>query len=235
MRGGRRPGTFALHVSRPSLRIVRHVPAGEGQGARMATVTFDKATRLYPGATDARRRQARPGDRGRRVPRPRRALRLRQVHLAADARRPRGRQQRRDPDRRPRRHAPAAEGPRHRDGVPELRALPAHDRRREHGLRAQDRRRSPRTRSPAGSHEAAKLLDLERVPRPQAEGALRWPAPARGDGPRDRARAAGVPHGRAAVEPRRQAARADPYPDRRAAAPARRSPPSTSPTTRSRP
>ena len=61
-----------------------------------------------------------------------------------------------------------------------------------------------------------------RVPRPQAEGALRRPAPARGDGPGDRPRAAGVPDGRAAVEPRRQAARADPHPDRRAAAPARR-------------
>ena len=35
--------------------------------------------------------------------------------------------------------------------------------------------------------EAAKILDLDRVPRPQAEGALRWPAPARRDGPRDRA------------------------------------------------
>ena len=34
--------------------------------------------------------------------------------------------------------------------------------------------------------EAAKILDLERVPRAQAEGALRWPAPARRHGPRDR-------------------------------------------------
>src|SRR4029078_1887464 len=34
---------------RPSTRIVRHVPAGEGSN-RMATVTFDKATRLFPGA-----------------------------------------------------------------------------------------------------------------------------------------------------------------------------------------
>ena len=69
--------------------------------------------------------------------------------------------------------------------------------------------------------EAAKILDLEAVPRPQAEGALRWPAPARRHGPRDRAPAAGLPDGRAAVEPRRQAARADPHPDRVAAAPAR--------------
>ena len=47
------------------------------------------------------------------------------------------------------------------------------------------------------------------LPRPQAGAALRRPAPARRDGPRDRAPAPGVPHGRAAVEPRRQAARVD--------------------------
>ena len=83
--------------------------------------------------------------------------------------------------------------------------------------------------------EAAKILDLDPVPRPQAEGALRWSAPARRHGPGDRPQPAGVPDGRAAVQPRRQAARADPHRDRRAAAPARRRPPSTSPTTRSRP
>ena len=64
-----------------------------------------------------------------------------------------------DPDRRPRRHEPPAQGPRHRDGVPELRAVPAHDRRRQHGLRAQDRRRQQGRAGQAG-REAAKLLDL---------------------------------------------------------------------------
>ena len=44
---------------------------------------------------------------------------------------------------------------------------------------------------------------------PQAEPALGRPAPARRDGPRDRARAPGVPHGRAPVQPRRAAPRAD--------------------------
>src|SRR3978361_1177041 len=34
----------------PSQRIVRHVPAGEGE-TTMASVTFDNATRLYPGST----------------------------------------------------------------------------------------------------------------------------------------------------------------------------------------
>src|SRR5690606_35666386 len=40
--GGSRP--------RSSLRIVRHVPAGEGEES-LATVTFDNATRVYPGGT----------------------------------------------------------------------------------------------------------------------------------------------------------------------------------------
>ena len=47
--------------------------------------------------------------------------------------------------------------------------------------------------------------------------------------------AAGVPDGRAAVQPRREAARADPHPDRRSCSAGSASPPSTSPTTRSRP
>ncbi len=70
--------------------------------------------------------------------------------------------------------------------------------------------------------EAAKILDLTPVPRPQAEGPLRWPAPARRDGSRDRALPPGLPDGRAAVEPRRQAPRADPHPDRLAPASPRR-------------
>ena len=67
--------------------------------------------------------------------------------------------------------------------------------------------------------EAARILGLEALPRAEAARALRRPAPARRDGPRDRAPAAGVPDGRAALEPRREAARADARRDR--AAPAR--------------
>ena len=66
------------------------------------------------------------------------------------------------------------------------------------------------------------------------EEPLRRPAPARGGGARDRARAAGLPDGRAALEPRRQAARRD---ARLALAPApgaRHHDASTSPTIRSR-
>ncbi|OLL70980.1 Glycerol-3-phosphate ABC transporter, ATP-binding protein UgpC [Pseudonocardia sp. Ae168_Ps1] len=74
--------------------------------------------------------------------------------------------------------------------------------------------------------EAARILDLEqyldRKPKALSEGAVRRPAPAGRHGPRDRAPAAGVPDGRAAVQPGRQAARPDPHPDRVAAAAARR-------------
>jgi ABC-type dipeptide/oligopeptide/nickel transport system ATPase component len=47
------------------------------------------------------------------------------------------------------------------------------------------------------------------APGPQAGEPLGRPAPARRHGPRDRARSEGVPHGRAALEPRRQATRPD--------------------------
>jgi multiple sugar transport system ATP-binding protein len=62
--------------------------------------------------------------------------------------------------RRPRRHQQPAEGTRHRDGVPELRALPAYVGRRQHGLRPEDAglHKDERAKRVA---EAAKLLGLE--------------------------------------------------------------------------
>ena len=60
------------------------------------------------------------------------------------------------------------------------------------------------------------------VPRPQAQGIVRRPAAAGRDGPSYRSQAPGLPHGRAAVEPRRQASGVDPGGDRRAATSAAR-------------
>ena len=74
----------------------------------------------------------------------------------------------------------------------------------------------------------------QRPPGPQAGEPLRRPAPARGDGPRDRARPEGVPDGRAAVQPRRQAARADAHRRWRASSTSSARRCSTSPTTRPR-
>ena len=107
-----------------------------------------------------------------------------------------------------RRQRPAAQGARHRDGVPELRAVSAHDGARQHGVLADagqgrqgdDRRQGRARRRDPGADAAA---------RPLPAPALGRPAPARGDGPRDRARPAGLPVRRAAVQPGRQAARGD--------------------------
>ena len=44
----------------------------------------------------------------------------------------------------------AAQGPGHRDGVPELRALPAHDGRRQHGVRPEDGQDAGRGAQEAG-------------------------------------------------------------------------------------
>ncbi len=55
--------------------------------------------------------------------------------------------------------------------------------------------------------EAARILEIGPMLAAQAEAAVRRPAPARRHGPRHRAPAQGLPVRRAAVEPRRQAAR----------------------------
>ena len=65
--------------------------------------------------------------------------------------------------------------------------------------------------------DAARLLDSGALPGPQTEGSVRRAAPTGGHGPGDRPAAAGVPDGRTAVQPRRQAAGADAQPDRRTA------------------
>ena len=99
---------------------------------------------------------------------------LRQVDDAADGRRARGADRRHDPDRRPRRHQPAAGRARHRDGVPELRALPAHDRVREHGVRAAHqapaRGRDPQARRPPPPRASGSTPYLERRPKALSGG-----------------------------------------------------------------
>ena len=131
------------------------------------------------------RPRARPRDRGQGVHGPRRAVRVRQDHRAAHGRRPGGDLTRHDLDRRPRRQRPAAEGARHRDGVPELRAVPAHDRVRQHGLRAEapDGCRSSEidgTGERRGAHPRPRRAARAASPRrsPAASGsASRWAAP----------------------------------------------------------
>ena len=83
-------------------------------------------------------------------------------------------------------------------------------------------RKMPKAEWKRKVQEVATTLGLEDLLEQEAGGAVRRPAAARGDGTRDRARAEGVPDGRAALEPRREAARLDARRAREAARAARR-------------
>ena len=216
----------------------RHTVPDRGHVARSRGLTLgqrhirrsrqDLSGRHHGGARPAAR------DRGRRVHGARRPVGLRQDDGAADGRRPRGDHRGRAAHRRARRQPRAVARPRHRDGVPELRALPAphaSTRTSRSGCRL---KKMPKEEIDRRVQEAARVLGLEPFLEAQAARALGRPAPARRDGPRDRARAAGVPDGRAALEPRREAARADARRDQPPAARPRRRRRSTSRTTRSR-
>jgi sn-glycerol 3-phosphate transport system ATP-binding protein len=119
--------------------------------------------------------------------RARRPVGLRQVHAAAHDRGLETITGRHDAHRRRRGQRAGARRARHRHGVPELRALSAHERLRQHGLRPQEPRR-PRPRSTSASQEAA-ASSRSAAARAQAAPAFRRPAPARRHGPRHRARA----------------------------------------------
>ena len=93
----------------------------------------------------------------------RRSLGLRQIHDPAHDRRPRGHHRGRAVHRRQAGQRRPAQGPRHRDGVPELRPLSPHDRLREHGLRAQASASCPRTEIDKRVKEAARILDIEKL------------------------------------------------------------------------
>ena len=92
--------------------------------------------------------------------------------------------------------------------------------------RGRDRRR--------GYATAAEMLGLSPSARPRARPTVRRPAPARRHGPRHRAPAAGLPVRRAAVQPRRQAARCKCAPKSRGCTSSSEPRSSTSPMTRSR-
>ena len=145
---------------------------------------------------------------------------MRQVDPPAHDRRSRGGHRGPDPDRRPGRHRPTTARPRHRDGVPELRALPPDDGGGEPRLRAQA---APRVEG--GAQVPGRSGGGHARPEGVAETAARIPlgrpASASGDGAGDGAGAEGVPHGRAALEPRRKAPRRDEGRAHPAARPAR--------------
>ena len=99
---------------------------------------------------------------------------------------------------------------RRRDGVPELRALSAHDGvRRTSRFPLQDGRHRRAARSTRAVADAAAQGRHRSSARPHARPALGRPAAALRARARDRAQAAPVPARRAAVQPRRQAAPRD--------------------------
>ena len=96
--------------------------------------------------------------------------------------------------------------------------FPHLSRRREHRLRPARCASVPRPSATRGSTRVADLLGLDDAARAQALAALGRPAAARGARPRDHRRGAGLPDGRAALQPRRAAAPRDAPRDPRAAA-----------------
>ena len=126
----------------------------------MAEIQFKDDHQAVSGRVRGRQGD-RPGHRRRRVHDPRRPVGLREVDGAADDRRARGHHRGRSDHRRRARQRSGAARSRHRDGVPELRAVSAHDGARQHGLRAQARQDGQGARSTSKVTEAARILDLE--------------------------------------------------------------------------
>ena len=137
---------------------------GRGPGAEQA----------LPRRRRPRDRRRRPRDDGGRVPRPARALGLRQDDAAAHDRGPRGADRGRDADRRQRRQRAAAAGAEDRDGLSELRAVSAQDRRAEHHVPAEGRSGMEKDERERRAAWAAELLEighlLDRKPRQLSGG-----------------------------------------------------------------
>ena len=176
----------------------------------MAAVQIREGRKVFRRHPHHPRRGHRHG--GRAVHRAGRTVRLRQVHPAAHDRGAGGNHQGRNADRRARRQQHDAQGTRHRDGVPELRAVSAHDGAREHDVQPDAGAPAQGGRRRAGA-QGRRHPGPERPARPLSAPAFGRPAPARGHGPLHRARSPGVPVRRAAVQPRRQAAGADAHRD----------------------
>ncbi len=124
-------------------------------------------------------------------------------------------------DRRQEHDRRAVQGPRHRDGVPELRALPQQDRRGEHGLRTEAAGRVRRRAAPARSRMRPRSWTSPSswtASRPSCPvvsvNASRWAAPS------CVSRRCSAWTSRSA-QPGCETARADPHPDRGAATSAR--------------
>ena len=108
---------------------------------------------------------------------------------------------------------------RHRDGVPDVRPVPAHDRRREHRLPAAAGPRARGVGEPTGAR-GRRPPPARRRARPASQPAVRRAAAAIGARPGARPRAAAAVDGRTDVEPRHPAPHRDPLGDLADPAPA---------------
>ena len=158
---------------------IRHSPlAGHVDGE----VTLKDVRKVYAGGVEAVKgitlRRA-----GRAFLRAGRPVGLRQVDAAAHDRRRRDHHVGRDPHRRARRERHRAVRARHRDGVPELRALSAYARLRQHGLRpaqpqnAEGRDRQAACARPRASSRSSRCSTASRASSPAGSAsASRWAA-----------------------------------------------------------
>ena len=178
----RRTGSLPVHAGKS-----RRQEETRERELHMAEIEFDDVVKRYPDGFEAVKHLNLEITR-RRAARPRRPLGVREVDRAAHDRRARGHLRGRPEDRRGGRQRPRAQGSRHRDGLPELRPVPAHERARQHGLRAEAAQGEARGDQPPRDRGGQDPRPRA-APRPQARQPLRRPAPARGHGPRDRARA----------------------------------------------
>ena len=164
-------------------RTRRHGPQGRerrlthGSAGRDPARAGDQAVR-----PDGRGPGHRACDPARLLLLPARALGLRQDDDPADDRGPRGAERGPGADRRRRRHRARAGRPRHRDDVPELRAVPAHDRARQRRLQPAHARGRQGGAPRAGAGDAGAGASGG-VRRPDAGAALGWPAAAGGARP----------------------------------------------------
>ena len=185
----------------------------------MADVRFDHATRVLPGLRGRRAARLRPAHRGRGVHGPRRPIGLGQDDRAADARRARGGRCRARSGSATRDVTDLA--PKDRDVAMVFQSYALYP-----YLTVADNIAFPLTMAKVAKAERAQrvaaiaeMLGLTEYPRAQAVPAVWGPASARRDGPRDHPLAERVPHGRAALEPRRAASRPDARRDRLAPGP----------------
>ena len=217
-RSSRRASTRASRPrkSRSSSTTQRAVssPAQRGSWQSSGSPAFTSGTttsrRSATWTSTSRRGAARPGW----------AVGVRQDHGPSPRRRARGGNGRTDLDRRPRRHDRPAGRTQRLDGLPELRAVPAPERRREHRVRAARSTSASETPRRRGSEKRLSWWTAQRCSpasrtSSRAGSASAWPSPVRSYAIRR------LPPGRAALEPGRAAARAHAR-GAQAAAPARR-------------